>query len=196
MSKLEKRLKSEGFSVVNLGYASRSNRIEMLASETLPKNIQVCRDGGADHVHFVTHSMGGILVRHYLGNNKLRDLGRVVMISPPNGGSEVVDKFGSSFVYQWINGPAGEQLGTNENSFVKNLGDVTFDLGVIAGTGSVNPLFSWIIPGPDDGKVSVENTRVNGMRDHTTVPASHPFIMNNRQTIDQVIHYLRTGKFR
>jgi pimeloyl-ACP methyl ester carboxylesterase len=195
MSKLEKRLKDEGYHVLNFGYPSTSKKIEVLAEEEIPKALKTCREHGADLIHFVTHSMGGILVRYYLDQHQIQELGRVVMLSPPNGGSIIVDKFGRVFLFRWINGPAGEQLGTDQDSIPRKLGRVDFDLGVIAGDRSINHLFSAIIPGEDDGTISVETTRVEGMKDFVIVHATHTYIMKNGEAIERAVDYLKTGRF-
>ncbi len=179
----------------NKGYASRSKTIETLSSDTIPEAVKYCRDRGATKIHFVAHSMGGILVRYYLKENRIPELGRVVMLSPPNGGSEVVDKLGWTFMFKWLNGPAGQQLGTGKNSIPKQLGAVDFDLGIITGDRSVNLILSCLIPGPDDGKVSVENAKVKGMKDFIVIHGSHPFIMKNKEAMSQVVSYLKTGQF-
>ena len=151
--------------------------------------------GTSPRIHFVTHSLGGIIVRYYLKNHRIPELGRVVMLSPPNGGSEVVDKFRDNFIFKWLNGPAGQQLGTGKDSLPKKLGGVAFELGVIDGDRSINLFLSIIIPGPDDGKVSVSNAKVEGMKDFIIVHSSHPFIMKNRHAIKQTITFLRQGEF-
>lgn len=196
MAKLESHLSAKGYSVLNIEYPSRSKTIEELAGEVIPKAIERCRNNGAKKIHFVTHSMGGILVRYYLKHYALSEIGRVVMLSPPNRGSEVVDKLGQTFIFKWINGPAGQQLGTDNDNLPKKLGAVDFDLGIITGDRSINPFLSLIIPGTDDGKVSVNNAKVEGMRDYIVIHATHPFIMKNRQAIKQAIHFLKFGKFQ
>jgi triacylglycerol lipase len=117
------------------------------------------------------------------------------MLSPPNGGTEVVDKIGHNFLSRFINGPAGEQLGTNASSLPRSLGKVEFDLGVITGDKSINFILSCLIPGPDDGKVSITNAKVEGMNDFLVVHASHPFIMKNHEAIEQTTHFLKHGRF-
>jgi len=195
MSRMEARLKAEGFAVVNWGYPSRHQKVEELAERAIPNAIDYCRKNGATKIHFVTHSLGGILVRYYLKHHEIAELGKVVMLSPPNGGSEVVDKIGHNFLYRFINGPAGEQLGTDASSLPRRLGKVAFDLGVITGDKSINFILSRLIPGPDDGKVSITNAKVEGMNDFLVVHASHPFIMKNREAIEQTIHFLKHGEF-
>lgn len=195
MAKMAGRLSAEGYRVLNLDYPSTSKTIEAIADEYLPGAIDFCRLNGARRIHFVTHSMGGIVVRYYLARRHLPELGRVVMLSPPNGGSEVVDTFRENWFFQWLNGPAGQELGTGEESLPRRLGPVNFELGIITGDRSINWILSSIIPGEDDGKVSVKNARVEGMQAFLVIHASHPFIMKNREAIRQTLGFLATGKF-
>jgi triacylglycerol lipase len=180
---------------MNVGYPSRTATVEALAEQIIPEAVEECRRNGAAKIHFVTHSMGGILVRYYLSCHDLPELGRVVMLAPPNSGSEAVDTLRSNFAFKWWNGPAGQQLGTGSDSLPRNLGPVNYETGVIAGDRSVNLLLSRFIPGPDDGKVSVAATKVDGMKDHIVIHATHTFIMNNSRVIDQTVFFLKQGKF-
>ncbi|MBU3916540.1 alpha/beta hydrolase, partial [bacterium] len=122
--------------------------------------------------------------------------GRVVMLSPPNQGSEVIDKLGSAPGFFWFNGPAGQQLGTGMDSIPLKLGKVDFKLGVITGNKSINLILSLLIPGDDDGKVSIENAKVAGMSDFLVLPHSHPFIMNSDDVIHQTKYFLKYGSFK
>jgi triacylglycerol lipase len=196
MEKIGKSLSSLGYRVVNVGYPSTKYPIEYLADEVLNDIIERYSRNPQSRIHFVTHSMGGIVVRYYLENHKLPNLGRVVMISPPNQGSELVDSLGDSYFFKKLNGPAGRQLGTNKHSVPLSLGPVDFELGVIAGDRSFNPLYSLIVPGPDDGVVSVERTKVAGMKDFLLLPQTHAFIMKSEDVIQQVIYFLEHGVFR
>jgi pimeloyl-ACP methyl ester carboxylesterase len=193
MKKLEMALLEKGYSVHNVSYASTRKTIEQLAEEAIGPALKLCP---ADRkLHFVTHSLGGILVRQYLLRHEIDNLGRVVMLGPPNKGSEVVDKLRNFPGFHFINGDAGLELGTGEGSVPNQLGAANFDLGIIAGTRSINLILSRMIAGVDDGKVSVESTKLEGMHDHLELEVTHPFMMRNNKVIEQVIHYLETGRF-
>jgi len=196
MAIIENSLSSLGYRVVNVDYPSTKHPIEFLADEILNDIVEPYSMRSQSKIHFVTHSMGGIVVRYYLKNHKLPNLGRVVMISPPNQGSELVDSLGDSYFFNKLNGPAGRQLGTGKDSVPLSLGSVDFELGVIAGNRSFNPLYSLIIPGPDDGTIAVDRTKVVGMKDFLVLPRSHIFIMKSEDAIKQVIHFIEHGAFK
>jgi triacylglycerol lipase len=195
MAKMERALTEAGYRVKNVDYPSRTASIQQLADDAIGKAVGNCQRDGAAKIDFVTHSLGGILVRSYLGRHSVPSLGRVVMLAPPNQGSEVVDKLGWLFLFKWINGPAGSELGTGTNFMPNKLGPATFPVGIIAGDRSINWINSLLIPGRDDGKVSIERTKVAGMSDHMVIHTAHPFIMRNREAIRQTIQFLRTGGF-
>lgn len=193
MEALAAHLTEAGYSVVNRGYPSRQFPIEELAPLAVGEGISACPP--EQTIHFVTHSLGGILVRYYLAQNALPRLGRVVMLAPPNQGSEVVDRMRRIPGFRLMNGPAGLQLGTGPDDLPRTLPPVTYPVGVIAGTRSFNLLLSRFLPNPDDGKVSVAATRVDGMADFIAVPYSHPFIMERRPVIELVLRFLASGRF-
>ncbi len=195
MQPLAKRLTESGFTVINTGYPSTTETVETLAERYLGSMVDQCRKKNASKIHIVTHSLGGIVVRQYLQNHALPEGSRIVMIAPPNKGSELVDKLRSLRVYQWLNGPAGQELGTGPDSLPKKLKPVKGEIGVIAGNATWNPLFSWLIPGDDDGKVSIRNTKLDEMTDFIVVFSSHAFIMRNTAVMEQVVYFLRNGKF-
>jgi hypothetical protein len=139
--------------------------------------------------------MGGILVRYYLVHHSLDELGHVVMLSPPNKGSEVVDKLGTFPGFFSLNGPAGQQLSTSDSSLPNTLGSVNYPVGVITGNKSINLILSMLIPGDDDGKVSIERAKLDGMSDFLVVPNTHPMIMRSDDVIKQTIYFLQRGNF-
>ena len=195
MVKLEAALDAKGYTVVNVDYPSREQPIEALAPIAVDAGLDTCEPATPDPIHFVTHSMGDILVRYYLENYQLSNLGHVVMIAPPNQGSEVVDELAEVPGFATVNGPAGLQLGTGENSMPLQLGPVDYSVGIIAGTKTFNPVLSKFLPNPDDGKISVERTKVDGMADFRAVAVSHPFIMKDDIVIEHVMQFLETGAF-
>ena len=118
------------------------------------------------------------------------------MLAPPNQGSELTDHFKDDAWYRWWMGPAGQQLGTDSASLPRSLGPVEVEVGIIAGRDSFEPWFSRLIPGEDDGKVAVERTKLPEMTDFLVVDSNHPFIMSNPTVMEQVRHFLASGRFR
>ncbi len=198
MHKMAQALAGAGFRVVNVDYPSRKKPIEAIAAQELAQGLRRCAQAGAQRIHCVTHSLGGIVVRQALSQKKPPNLGRVVMLSPPNRGSFLAEKLKNWWFYKWLHGPAGQELGTGAHSLPNRLGPVDYEVGVITGNRHAffDTWFASLIPEENDGKVSVEEARVAGMTDFLVVPESHPFIMNSDQVIAQTIYFLRHGKFR
>ncbi len=192
---MERALTAAGYRVLNVDYPSRTATIEALSEAAIGRAVAECQLHRPVKIHFVTHSLGGILVRSYLARHTVPSLGRVVMLGPPNQGSEVVDKLGAWWFFRKLNGPAGSELGTDNNSPPNQIGPANFCAGVIAGDRSINWINSWLIPGPDDGKVSVARTKLAGMTDHLILHTTHPLMMRNRTAIRQTLHFLRHGRF-
>jgi triacylglycerol lipase len=195
MSELESKLAPAGYSVANIKYPSRSHPIDVLAVDAIGRGLTQCRGERKSEIHFITHSLGGILLRYYLSQNTIPELGRVVMLGPPNQGSEIVDGLLPLPGFGFIGGPAGVALGTGEGSIIDSLGPVDFNLGIIAGSTNINPLEFLFIAGPSDSIVSIESTKVRGMNAHIVLPVTHTFMMRNNEVIEQAIHYLKTGSF-
>ena len=197
MAPLARALQRDGYVVANIGYPSRAQRIEALAADALPRGLDHCRQAQAAPIHVVTHSMGGILTRQFLATHEVTDLGRVVMLGPPNQGSAVADRLMATAAYRRFNGPAGQQLGTGPEGIAASLGPVRFPLGVLAGreTTLVDEVVSRGIPGEGDGKVLVAETRVEGMSDFRVLDVDHTFMMRDPVAIAEVRRFLREGRF-
>ena len=193
MRPLARELAQAGYRVHNLDYPSTSATPDELV-EHLHREISACC-AWSGRVHFVTHSLGGVLVRAYLAAHPMPQLGRVVMLAPPNHGSEYVDVAGDWRLFRVVLGPTAVQLGTAPTSLPNRLPGADFEVGVIAGTGSLNPLGGALIPGESDGTVSVSSTQLAGMRDWIALPVSHTFIMRNSETARQTLEFLRAGRF-
>lgn len=195
MERIEAALSGDEYLVWNKGYPSTSHSIEDLSTTAISQGLAYCEDQLALTVHFVTHSLGGILVRQYLQNHTISNLGRIVMLSPPNHGSEVVDLLKDYRFYQIILGPAARQLGTGKDSLTGQLKPVKAEIGIITGVSSSDPWFSPVIPGDDDGKVSVESAKLDEMSDFMLVHNGHTFIMRDEDVIKQVLYFLGHGTF-
>ncbi|MDA7756589.1 alpha/beta hydrolase [Opitutales bacterium] len=195
MDGLESFLSEHNFSVVNIDYPSRHFKIPELAKRVRKNIINRTRNSESSKLHFVTHSMGGIILRQIQATHPLPNLGRVVMLGPPNKGSEVVDKLSKVKLFRLMNGPAAVQLSTSSESLPHSLGPVDFELGVIAGDRSINPILSTLIPGKDDGKVSVARTQVDGMKDFIVFHSPHPILMNNQEVRSSILSFLQKGNF-
>ena len=194
---MQEALEEDGYLTANIDYPSREYEIAALATLAVGEGLASCRAGeNVEKIHFVTHSLGGILVRQYLSTETIDELGRVVMLGPPNQGSNAVDGLEGVPGFDWLNGPAGHQLGKGEASVPLALGPVDFELGVIAGNRTIDPITSAVLENPDDGKVSVEDTKIEGMDDFVIVKHSHAYMMRMQGPIDLTRKFLRTGSFQ
>jgi pimeloyl-ACP methyl ester carboxylesterase len=192
--KMQLALERAGFATLNLDYASRSKALEGLAEDIHPA-IQPFADRIDGSIHFVCHSMGGLLARVYIARHRPERLGRVVMLGTPNSGSEIADRLKNIGIYRAFFGPAGQQLGTQRDAAIEALfPPVDYPVGIIAGDRSIYPLA--FLPKPHDGRVSVENTKLDGMADHIVMETSHPWLVRNGPAIEQTIVFLRDGEFR
>jgi triacylglycerol lipase len=195
MKRLEHYLKNHGYRVVNVSYPSTRFSVEQLSDNYLRRLLEKQTPDPAARIHFVTHSMGGILLRQYLSHHSLTNLGRVVMLAPPNQGSEIIDHLKAGLLTRNLLGPAELELGTGENDLPKRLGPVHFQCGVIAGDRSLNPFLSALLPGPNDGKVAVGNARIEGMQDFLVLHSTHTWLMWRKWTLRQTVCFLESGHF-
>jgi len=189
------RLEEEGYRVANVSYPSLAEPIESLAVEAVEKGLARCRAEGLSAVHFVTHSMGGILVRQYLSTRGIDGLKRVVMLAPPNQGSQFADYVGASPFSKLYEPEVLAQLGTGEASVPRRLGPPDFELGVVAGTRNRRKLLPGTPDEPSDGVVAVEETKAAGTKDFIEVPVTHTSIVWNDEVRRQTVHFLRYGHF-
>jgi pimeloyl-ACP methyl ester carboxylesterase len=189
-------IEAAGFATLNVDYASRYKRLEMLAEDIHPA-IARFAETIEGSTHFVCHSMGGLLARVYLATHPPKRLGRVVMLGTPNGGSEIADRLKNFVGYRKFFGPAGQQLVTiRDDATEALLLPMSYPVGIIAGNRSINPISSALfLARPNDGRVTVANTKIEGMADHIVVNTSHPWLIRHRQAIDQTIAFLRQGHF-
>jgi pimeloyl-ACP methyl ester carboxylesterase len=193
--KMQLTLERAGFATLNLDYASRRKALEALAEDIHPA-IRPFADRIDGSIHFVCHSMGGLLARVYIARHRPERLGRVVMLGTPNSGSEIADRLKNFGPYRAFFGPAGQQLGTQRDDAVNALlPPPDYPVGIVAGNRSIDPLAGSMLPKPHDGRVSVENTRIDGMADHVVVAASHPWLVRNSVAVAQTIAFLRHGNF-
>jgi hypothetical protein len=195
--RMQAAIEENRFATLNLGYASRRKPLQALAEDIHPAIARFAEDIEGS-IHFVGHSMGGLLIRAYLARHRPRRLGRVVMLGAPNSGSEIADRLKGFTAYRAWFGPAGLQLITKRDKDLDAiLPPIDYPVGIIAGNRSVDPISSTLLlPKPNDGRVSVENTRLDGMVDHIVIGASHPWLVRNAAAIEQSIAFLRDGRFR
>ena len=194
MAPLGQGFAAKGYAVVNLGYPSTRRSVEASAG-VVGRAIDQCRRRGASPVNFVTHSMGAILLRQYFQDHRIADAGRVVMLSPPNHGSEVVDRHRSAWWFRAAAGPAGQELTTDPSSLPNRLRPIPLAVGVIAGTRNHEPWFAGDFHGPNDGKVSVVSARLPGMTDFITLDVTHTAMPASRRARDQAVSFIASGRF-
>ena len=195
---IEKALQKAGYKTLNLSYPSRKHRIEDLAewlSDRLEENKTWQK---SSKVHFVAHSMGGLVTGTYLtvhkGDIPAGKMGRVVMLGTPHGGSEVADFLHDNPLYKWVFGPAGQQLTTDVRG--ENKIQPWYELGIIAGTQSwMYPLGMFCIKEDNDGCVSVSSTKLAGMKDHIVLSVLHGFMGWTPEIHRQTLHFLENGEF-
>jgi hypothetical protein len=194
MEDLERSLIEASFDVYNLSYPSKTYPIAELAQHVADRINKGFKDRS---VNFVTHSLGSIVVRYISQHKLLPHIHRVVMLGPPNKGTAIINKLRD---FKWFSnywGPAATELSSDDIGIHNQLiEEVDFECGIIAGNKSADPWFSWtILKGEDDGKVTVDSTKIAGMKDHTVLPVTHPTMPKHPDVIEQTINFLKHGRF-
>lgn len=195
MKKLESYLTVHGYSVINLNYPSTKYPLETLIDLTY-QDIEARTPDKTRKIHFIGYSMGSLVVRGMLSKYAPPTLGRVVLLAPPNHGSEVADFIKNNPLYKIIYGPAGQQLITDQTAISPLFSKVDYEMGIIAGDRSIDPISSMLLPGKNDGKVSLESTKLSGMKEHIVVHATHTFFPGNKEVLEQSCYFLQHGKFK
>jgi len=182
-------LEIRGFSTLNLSYPSRRASVDDHAAK-LASRVKSFAEKVGD-VHFLTHSMGGLVAWALIARERPKNLGKVVMLAPPLGGSEIADFIATQPFLRKLFGPAIEDLTCSAQR-----GPIDFPLGVIAGDRTLNPLLSYFfLRGPNDGKVTVARTRLPGLADHLCLPVSHPLLPWDGEALRQAVAFFREGAF-
>ena len=192
MRRLANSLEAAGYRAIRIGYDSLRDSPEEILKD-IGQKIDSCCLGKSPNLHFVGHSLGGLLIRAYLAKYKPANRGHVVLIGTPNNGTKIVDKLRDNWWFQML-GPMAQKLGTDANGFSKTLGPPDYPVGVIAGrkAGKDNEA---LVPGEDDGLVSIESTKIKGMSDFVIVEAGHSALRYDKNVVRHVVSFLKTGRF-
>jgi len=195
MKTFANRLAERDFEVLNVDYPSTAYTLEELTEKIHPDIDRFLKAHPGRTVHFAGYSMGGLLIRAYLAKYKPENLGRVVMMGTPNHGSEVADFLRENWAFRKFYGPAGQQL-TTDQDYMSRFGKPDYPFAVIAGDRSIDPVSSKLIPGDDDGKVSIQSTHLEGEEDHIILHTDHLTMPENFAVAVEAAHYLRYGFFK
>ena len=192
MQPLARVLEQEGFSTLNLPYPSARLPLERLVA-TVRCEVEKITD--TRPINFITHSLGGILVLSLLAEKVSWKTGRVIMLAPPNQGSEIVDWSKKHPMVHRILGPAGRSLSCS--SIVQNLPTLPseIDAAVIMGNRCSLPIFKSLLAADNDGIVSAQNGYLEGLRGFAVIPADHTFIQMHPETIRLSLQFLKTGEW-
>jgi len=195
MKPLAEHLKNNGYNVLNIDYPSGKFPLEKLVDLTA-ENINSKLPVATEKVHFVGYSMGGLLARGIINKYRPANLGRVLLLATPNGGSEFANFWKENILYRKLYGEAGQQLTINNPAINEICGKIDYEVGVISGNFSIDQSSAYLISGENDGKVSIESSKIDGMRDHIVVSASHTFFPSNKEVKRQTLEFLRNGRFK
>jgi pimeloyl-ACP methyl ester carboxylesterase len=196
MALIEHHLIRQGYGVINIDYASTRSDIASVAQEEVTAAVAAAKEQGYERIHVVTHSLGALVIRSYLQDHRLPEGSRIVMLAPPNQGSELADWAYRTFPkLRRVAGPAANQLGTRGRPFASRLHPVSEAVGILIGEKSWNPLSSKILPGADDGAVPLERAKLQEMQDFMVVPCNHSSIILDKNVRYQIVRFLQRGRF-
>ena len=189
MEPMAQFLHQHGYQSINVPYPSFRKPIDELAG-LIHQAIQL--HGGQRKVHFVTHSLGGVLARELLQMMPPEQAGRIVMLAPPNQGSEIIDWALRYKPLAHTLGPAGAKLGSNTLEAPQLPNEI--DSAVIMGKKSRIPFFRRLHDNDNDGIVSVERGKIEGMNEFHVMDTDHTFIASDPRVMELTLKFLREGK--
>lgn len=181
MQKICQFLDKKNFIVFNCDYRSTKYSIDIIANELLKKFITRFCTKKYKTIHFIGHSMGAVIIRKFLQDNPMLNLGKVVMISPPNHGSYIADILTKIPFSDYVFGPSLKQLSTTKNSFVNRLPNIKCDCGIITAQ------YDWV--------VSQNSTMLVGADDYTEISATHYGILSNKRLPGLIYNFLSSSCF-
>jgi pimeloyl-ACP methyl ester carboxylesterase len=198
------------YEVFNVGYPSTRDDIAEHARSL--RHVVQSLDG-IEEINFVAHSMGNIVVRHYLGDlarqepwkqsagaaaadrRAVAGFHRLVMLAPPNQGALLATVFADNVLFKQVFGESGQQLGAAWPELEKRLATPAFQFGIIAGGKGNEKGYNPLLPGDNDATITVESTKLAGARDFAVLPILHSFIMDDQRVQQYVLRFLRHGHF-
>jgi len=195
MRPAERALGTEGYETLNLSYASTRRSLDAIV-EALDKQIAPFAQQRRA-IHFVGHSLGGLVIRRYLVTRRPDNLGKVVMFGTPNHGSELANFTRQIGLERIFLGQMGDVLCVGRPTDVEaQLGSVDYPLGVIAGNrpGWQN-IFGPCFKETHDGKVTISSSKLAGMTDHIVVPYGHDEMVRKPEAQAQMVHFIRESRF-
>ena len=195
MEPLVHKVHQAGYEVRNVGYASISQSVDEIKTEVFSKFDQYISKNPEKKIHFVGHSLGGLLVRAYLDQKKLKNLGSVVLMGTPNKGTSLVNEHEDKWYFAWL-GPVIAELGVDNSQFLKTLKAPYYTVGVIAGSKPYSRWSSETLKGQNDGLVAVESTKLEGMSDFIVIDVNHSRMKRDPKVIEQVIYFLKNSEFK
>ncbi len=195
MRSIANDLDEYGYQTVSVSYPSTEMSIPEIAERFIPPAVDQCAQSGAHKIHIVSHSMGGVVARQYLQTNQLPDGSKVVMLSPPNQGSELSERFGDDAWYHYFVGPAGVSLSKKEGGIIPSLKAIDESVGIIAAYRSWSVWPSEWLPKPNDGTVSVESMKLPEMDDFILINSGHATMRFSSEIQAQIRSFIQTGRF-